>query len=390
MSAVLKPMHDPLFGQYLDTDGHLYMEPPVMKEILAGLDDGGGFVLDFLERFAGSEEDLKMRARNRDNVLAVKGISALGAFDPKERVEALDLIGVRSQIVFGNTVKLEFRQNSDAARTVCRRFNDYALDWQKKAGGDRVRVACQINMGKVDWAIEEAKRVIKAGAKVVDLPCAQPPGGVSPAHEVWDPFWALLEEAHVPATIHLGGGGLPYSKAAGDPMLPLQAWGDAAALRLKPADRSGGEEAVSPYYLLIAHMAAEVYLQVMVMGGVFERFPKLSLGIFEFGTGWFGNAVERMDGWAEFLAKVGKKYELKPSEFVSRNVRLGPFPTEDLATIVERHGMKDVFCFSTDYGHLEGSRDPVTKFRRYTDRIGPGYDKAFFVDNPSLMFPGLK
>jgi hypothetical protein len=100
--------------------------------------------------------------------------------------------------------------------------------------------------------------------------------------------------------------------------------------------------------------------------------------------------VERMDGWAEFLAKVGKKYQLKPSEFVRRNVRLGPFPTEDLATIVERHGLKEVFCFSTDYGHLEGSRDPVTKFRRYTDKIGPGYDKAFFVDNPSLMFPGLK
>lgn len=31
-AAVLKPMQDPLFGQYLDTDGHLYMEPPVMKE----------------------------------------------------------------------------------------------------------------------------------------------------------------------------------------------------------------------------------------------------------------------------------------------------------------------------------------------------------------------
>jgi len=96
-----------------------------------------------------------------------------------------------------------------------------------------------------------------------------------------------------------------------------------------------------------------------------------------------------MDNWASFLARVGKKYELKPSEFVQRNVRIGPFPNEDLAAMVQQHGMKDVYCFSTDYGHLEGSRDPVKKFRRMTDQIGPGYEQAFFIDNPAFLFPGL-
>lgn len=388
MSAVLKATQDPLFGKILDPDGHLYMEPHVLTELLKGLEHGGGFVLDFLERFTGSEEDKKARARNRDNVLAVKGISALGAYDPYERVEALDAVGIRSQIVFCNTVKLENRQNTDAARIVCRRYNDYALDWQKNTGG-RARVACQINQGNVEWAYEELKRVLKAGALAVDLPCAQPPGGVSPAHEIWDPFWATLQEANVPALIHLGDAGLPYSKASQDPMLPPQAWGDAASLRLKPAERSGGEEAVSPYYMLVAHMAAELYLQVMVMGGVFERFPRLRFGIMEFSTGWIGLALERMDTWAEFLAKVGKKYDMKPSEFVRRNVRVGPFPTENLPLQIERHGMKEIYCFSTDYGHLEGSRDPIGKFRRMTDKIGPDYEQAFFVDNPAFLFPGL-
>ena len=392
MSAVLKPTteQDPLFGKILDPDGHLYMEPPVLKEVLKGLEHGGGFVLDFLERYTGSEEDMKARARNRDNVLAVKGISALGAFDPHERVEALDRVGIRSQIVFCNTVKVEIRQDSDMARTVCRRYNDYALDWQTRAGGDRVRTTAQINMGNVEWAYQELDRVLKAGFKVIEVPCSQPPGGVSPAHEVWDGFWAKCQEADVPVVIHLGDGGLPYGKAENDPMLPLQGWGNSAYLKLKPAERSGGEEAVSPYYMLVAHMAAEVYLQVMVMGGVFERFPRLRFGILEFGTTWFGLAMERMDTWAEFLAKVGKKYELKPSEFVRRNVRIGPFPTENLPLLVERYGMKETYCFSTDYGHLEGSRDPVAKFRRMTDKIGPGYDQAFFVDNPAFLFPGLK
>jgi len=388
MSAVLKPQNEPFAGQILDTDGHMYMEPPVLREMLKGLEHGGGFVLDFLERFTGSQEDMKFRARNRDNVLAIKGISALGSYDPAERVEAFDRVGIRSQITFVNTVKLEERQNSDAARVVCRRINDYGLDWQKKTG-NRARFAAQINMGRVDWAIEELDRVIKAGALVVDLPCAQPPGGVSPSHPDWDPFWARIQEADIAATIHLGGAGLPYSKAPDDPMLPLQAWGDSPNLKLRPAERSGGEEAVSPYYMLVAHMGAEVFLQVMVMGGVFERFPRLRFGILEFSTGWIGPACERMDTWAEFLAKVGKKYDLKPSEFVRRNVRAGPFPTENLPQIIERYGMKEIYCFSTDYGHLEGSRDPIGKFRGMCEKIGEGYDKAFFVDNPAWLFPKL-
>jgi predicted TIM-barrel fold metal-dependent hydrolase len=388
MSAVLNPMNEPFAGQILDVDGHMYMEPQVLREMLDGLEHGGGFVLDFLERFTGSEQDRKFRAKNRDNVLAIKGISALGSYDPIERVEAFDRVGIRAQITFVNTVKLESRQNTDIARTVCRRINDYGLDWQKKTG-NRARFAPQINMGKVDWAIEELERVIRKGALVVDLPCAQPPAGVSPAHEVWDPFWARIQEADIAAVIHLGDAGLPYSKAPLDPMLPLQGWGDAAALRLKPAERSGGEEAVSPYYMLVAHMGAEVYLQVMVMGGVFERFPRLRFGILEFSTGWIGPAVERMDTWAEFLAKAGKKYDLKPSEFVKRNVRAGPFPTEDFPLIVERYGLKEIFCFSTDYGHLEGSRDPIGKFREMCNKIEPGYDRAFFVDNPSWLFPQL-
>jgi hypothetical protein len=122
---------------------------------------------------------------------------------------------------------------------------------------------------------------------------------------------------------------------------------------------------------------------------VFERFPRLRFGILEFSTGWIGPAVERMDTWAEFLAKVGKKYDLKPSEFVKRNVRAGPFPTEDLPQIVDRYGLKEIYCFSTDYGHLEGSRDPIRKFRGMCEKIGAGYDQAFFIDNPAHLFPHL-
>ena len=174
-----------------------------------------------------------------------------------------------------------------------------------------------------------------------------------------------------------------------DPMTPDRAWGNAEALKLAPAARPGGEEAISPYFMVVAHVPAEIYLQVLVMGGVFERFPRLRLGIIEFGAAWVGPAVERMDQWAGFLARVGANYPMKPSEYVARNVRVAPFFHENLPRMIERSGLEDIYVFSTDYPHLEGSRDPIGKFQKWLDQLDPSYARKFYIDNAQLLFPAL-
>ncbi len=383
---------EPFLGQILDGDGHMYMEPDTLREIAGPLD--GGHMVDFLEDYVTGASYTSDLQRKRSEVWNVKGIGALGAVDAFERLEALDSMGMRSQLVFYNTGSGEGRINSPAAREACRRYNDYGLEWQRQTGG-RARVAMQINMGVVEEAIAEATRVIKAGAKCVTLPSATPPGGVSPAHHSWDPFWALLEEANVPATLHLGSGGLMANKkkesliAEADPMMPERGWGDATALRGTPANRPGGEEAISPYFILVAHSSAELFLTTMIMGSVFERFPKLRFGIIELGASWLGPMVERMDLWAEFMGKVGRKYTMKPSEFVVQNVRITPFWNENLTKMVDRYGLEEAYIFSTDYPHLEGSRDPLGKFSRWLQDLPKPYAQKFFVDNAQLLFPGL-
>src|ERR1700728_4733984 len=183
---------DPFFGRRLDADGHVYLDPPHMAEILGDL--GRDPIFDFLSKFSGSPEDVANRQKNRSELWSVKGISALGAVSPDERVEALDAMGMRCQLVFNNTFGKEMRLDTDEARAAARRYNDYALDWTRRTGG-RARASCVMEMGQVEWAVEEAKRLAKAGATLVTLPSATPPAGVSPAHSMWDPFWAVLEEA---------------------------------------------------------------------------------------------------------------------------------------------------------------------------------------------------
>ncbi|SNS15963.1 Predicted metal-dependent hydrolase, TIM-barrel fold [Sphingomonas laterariae] len=375
-----------LEGRLLDCDAHLYMEPEVMAEIVGPV--GGGFVLDFLRGYHGSPEDMAARAQNREDVWGVKGISALGALDPADRLTAMDMTGIRAQLLFPNTALMELRGEGQAARDACRRYNDYAVDWTRRAAG-RARAVCQINMSDVDLAIAELDRVLAMGAQGILMGCAQPPAGVSPANTLWDPFWARLEAAGVPALLHIGSGGV-MTTTAEDPMLPPRGFANADTLRKAFEGRPGGEEAIGPYYVLVCHMAPEVWVMTMVMGGVFERFPRLALGIIEVGASWVGPMCERMDAHADLMAKVGFTFSMKPSEFVRRNVRVTPFWSEDLCTMVDRYGLSEVYVFNSDFPHIEGSRDPVGKFRKWTDRMDPAYEPQFYCENAELLFPGLQ
>jgi predicted TIM-barrel fold metal-dependent hydrolase len=387
ITAAVAGSADPgsLAGRILDCDAHLYLEPEDMAELVG--DVGAGFVLEFLRKYAGSEQDIKAREVAKSDLLGIKGISAHGAIDAPGRVEAMDGMGIRAQLLFPNTALRELRLQTAAARAVCRRYNDYVTHWTHQTG-DRARAVCQINMSDVGWAIAELERVLKLGARGVLLSCAAAPGGVSPANNVWDPFWGMLEEANVPAFLHIASGGVLTSDAD-DPIIPPREFADATGLKAAFKDRSGAEEALGPFYFVISHMAPEVWLISMVMGKVFERFPRLRFGVIEVGASWVGPMCERMDLHAKLMAKVGITYSLTPSEFVRRNVRVTPFWHEDVNLMVERHGLKEVYCFSTDYPHVEGSRDPIGRFRKTIDRLGPDYEESFFCENGNLLFPGL-
>ena len=251
--------HEPLslHGRMLDCDGHLYMEPDVMADIVGAA--GASWIIDYLRRFVGSEQDQSLRARARDDVWTVKGISATGSADVDGRLAAMDAMGVHRQLMFPNTVLRELRMPTPEALASCRRYNDYVLAFHAQSGG-RARVVCQVNMSDPAWALTELRRVIEAGAPGVLLPCAEPPAGTSPANPVWDPFWRTFEESGTPALLHIGAGGLA-SGDADDPMFPPRAFADAPTLGAVFPERPGGEE-------LVERAGAGLHLSGLVLGAL--------------------------------------------------------------------------------------------------------------------------
>jgi hypothetical protein len=234
---------NPFPGETLDSDGHVYIHPDVFREIFPELAFGYNF--EFLDGYVKHPEFKERRERNRTELWETKGLGALGAYDADERVEALDRMGIKAQLMFANNTLYDLRATTAGARDACVRYNDYALDFTRRTKG-RCRAVCHINTSDVDFAIAEANRVIKQGAKAVDLPCTQPPGGVSPSHELWDPLWAVLAEADVPAFIHLGNQGLLENDRPEDTMFPHPAWRNSATLMNKPAFRAGARRRSAP------------------------------------------------------------------------------------------------------------------------------------------------
>ena len=115
-------------------------------------------------------------------------------------------------------------------------------------------------MSDVAEAHAELARVLKLGARGVLLSCAAAPGGVSPAHTCWDPFWAMLEEADVPAFLHIASGGVLSTDDDSDPIIPPREFADAEGLKLRSRIVSGRGRGAWAVLFRHLHMAPEVWL----------------------------------------------------------------------------------------------------------------------------------
>lgn len=211
------------------------------------------------------------------------------------------------------------------------------------------------------------------------------PGGVSPAHNDLDPYYAMLAEAKVPITFHIGGE-LSFLHSA--------KWGEAEAFE---GFMVNDEVSMDPWRLTTIHLGAQNFIATMVMGGVFERHPALRVGALEVGASWIGPLANMLDIWHDNnLAKVvrtfnhdpdSKRLPMRPSEYICRNIRISPFDFEPVDQYIDHYGLADVYCFASDYPHVEGGREPMRKLSDSIGRHGPGAIEKFFVTNGEWLLP---
>lgn len=212
-------------------------------------------------------------------------------------------------------------------------YNDWMIEYCSE-DFDRLWGLGMIGLWDIDYAIDEMHRTIDAGLKGVSTWVA-PPDDIPWTGDHYERFWSAAEEARIPICMHINSGFGEYQTRRDDDQrfkaLSRQAWGHKAiAMRV---------------------------LSDMILTGVFERHPNLTIVLAEFECGWIPFFLEDLDRKYANSHLPGQVNDfglsLLPSEYFSRNV-YSTFLQDGVAGyLLERWGA-DNFIYSNDYPHPGG------------------------------------
>jgi uncharacterized protein len=315
-------------------------------------------------------------------IMARKNFAATGGFIAEDRGRALDLLGFASQLIFNTFHNSRLRNwehsgDMELAIGAARAHNRAMIEFCST--DQRLLSTLYVPLADLERAGELAAEAISMGAAALLVASGCPPTH-SPSHLALDAVWAAASEARIPIVFHVGGTGELIDPNYFNNGLPV------------PPDFHGGEENFrSVDYMGIPGPPAQT-LATMIFDGVFERFPDLRVGVIEQGAIWVPSWIRQMEAAFDAFARHEERLRalsMRPSEFVRRQIRFTPYPTEDVGWIIEQSG-PEVCMFSSDYPHVEGGRRPIERFEASMTTTSATARQAFYHDNfVDVMGAGL-
>jgi predicted TIM-barrel fold metal-dependent hydrolase len=375
-----------------DADSHLMEVPDLLRQYAPAawrdrlpLIDVTGAIpgeADVDSRARAKHADPAYRARDAAEILLRKNWDATGSFLKADRPAALDHLGFASQLVFNTLISapLNAAEHGDDRALLAemvRAHNRALLDFCSQ--DRRLLATGYVPLADFDLAGEIAAEVIRAGARALLVPSACPRRH-GPSHVGLEPVWAQAEEAGLPVVFHVGGGGRlldpMYFENGGPPV---------------PDFHGGAENFRSVDYMAIPVPPMQT-LATMLFDGILERHPRLMFGVIEQGASWLPGWMRQMDSAVEAFHRNEERLRalsLRPSAYVRRQVRVTPYPVEDVGWIMREAG-PETCLFSSDYPHVEGGRNPVRRFEASLADASEADRRRFYCDNfVALMGAGL-
>jgi predicted TIM-barrel fold metal-dependent hydrolase len=272
-------------------------------------------------------------------------------WDNERRHSEQEADGVVGEVVFPNTVPPFFPsfvlfaqppkpEEYEHRHAGIQAHNRWLVDHVAEAPVQRAGIG-QIFTNDVDDAIADATWIKEHNLRGgVLLPNPSPDAKwVKPLYDPdYDPLWAALQDLDIPVNVH-GGAGVPdYGKYDFSMLL----------------------------YINEVNFYSQRPFVHMLLGGVFERFPKLKIVITETGCTWVPGLLERLDQTIIKIRDTGATGEIKytdankrtltATEAFHQNVWMGisqPGPADVAAA--DQVLAADRFMWGSDYPHDEGT-----------------------------------
>ena len=373
-----------------DADSHLLEHPDWLKPYLSSAVrqqvpslDLHGLEAEATQALAEHRAGTRPIIEDAAELMTHKNWAALGAFDTAERSQALNLLGFKSQLVFSTYSHLGMIDHGGAATLdpdvlyeIVDGHNRGVVDFC--AADQRLLPVGFVAPHLPERAIAATQRALDLGCAGIELP-SLPCGDYSLTHTALDPLYAMLQERGRPLLFHVGGGGrLVHPTFAATGRAPEQVHHD--------------RETLIPSLTYMGIPAPlEMALAALILDGVFERFPGLRCGVIEQGAIWVPGFLRRLDAALEEFGRPRQRasLSLSPSEYFVRQIRVTPFPFEDIEWLIHETG-PELYLFGTDYPHDEGGETPLSMFDEALESFPNNVRDAIYWRNfEDLMANGL-
>ncbi len=265
--------------------------------------------------------------------------------DRDKRVERVKEQGLEATWLFptaGILYEEALSHDTDALCATCEGFNRWLDDDWGLAYKNKIFCAPYFSLADVDWACRELEWALKRGARVIVMRPhsvrTRRDGSRSPGDEMFDPFWARVNEAGITVVAHVGSSGYTANGYARSSMKDALGGGERPTVAsLNP------ERAINDWLLTLA------------FDKMFERFPNLRVCSVENGSAFLRDLFVKLGHSKQRLPKY---YKEDPCELFRKHVWINPFWEDDIAEIISMMG-PDRVIFGSDWPHMEGLEKPL-------------------------------
>ena len=300
--------------------------------------------------------------------LGAKGAEVATMWDPKLRLEDMDLEGIDIAVVYPSGMSSFCTwEDTGLEAAMYQAYNRAVADFCSFAP-DRLKWVALVSMRDMEAATSEIRRVAKDSTMVGTYI-----SGHSEDKLLDDPFFhPIFEETlsfDLPIAVHGGSVRPPYGIGTFE-------FGENWFIQ---------HASTNPYEQMRA-MAA------LIGGGVFDKFPNLRFAFLESGCGWVPYWLYRLDEHYELMPRYVPLLTRKPSEVMKSRDQcfVSCEPGEfNLGPTIEWLGEEKVL-YASDYPHFDSDFPNTVKGIVEREDLGDSAKKKILEENALRLYPRLR
>jgi predicted TIM-barrel fold metal-dependent hydrolase len=293
-----------------------------------------------------------------------------GGDHPDARIEWMDEEGIDACIIYptlaaGHAYHPDIELSTQAARGLNRWAADFASYAPKRL------VPCfMLPWHDPERALAELDGALKLGMKVA-FSAPTPSRRYRWSHRAYDPLWKALQDNNVTMTFH----DFTRMPGADSPLVAREAYSDNYMMM----------------YLCGHTVEPQVTLMDLMLGGVFNRFPRLRMVFVEAHIAWLPGWLASMDQQWERTKSVQDvsdwpDTDMTPTELFRRQGAIVAFPDDNWLKQTIEHVSDDNILICSDYPHPQTRYQMVKEFASKYPALSAGTREKILGGNACRFF----